>query len=340
LNNNKDLIVLPAFRNFTNNGFSLDGGDIAIDVTEGSTIPVTNVTDEDILEVKFVIFNSGGYLPAATLKIVDKVAPVINTATSVEYQEPSKKDSLTVVFSEPVKVVKTPKPFEFYGKSDNISSYFCDVSRLSLNGATGVFSVDGNFTPTSVKRINVGDSIRIEEADNVEDSAGNVQSVNNNIRREIDVTLSPFVIDLIAVNPFQINNIDPNNSINDTLIQEINTIDPNIINDIFQIKKIGNNYFGMIIQVTPDNIDNLHPDFELEGDLSIFDAVGNMVVDGKKMMKYKKTLLYIWNGRNLNNRIVGRGTYLAVASYTAYPAGKSKGKSQSGTKKRLLAIMD
>lgn len=342
LNNNKDLVVLPSFRNFTKNSFSLDGGDIAIDVTEGRTVPITNVTNDDNLEVKFTIFSSGGYLTAATMQIVDKVAPVINSAALIDYQDPSKTDSLTIIFSEPVKSVQTPKPFELYGTAGSVNSYFCDVSLLGLSSDTGRFSVDGNFTG-GVQGIAAGDSIRIEESNNVVDNANNNQDANNNVRREIDVELklNPYIIDLIAINPFSINDLNPNNIIDPDIINNINNIDPNIIPNIFQIDPINGNYYGMIIQIVPDSIQNLDPKFKMEGELSIYDAVGNQIVDGKKMAEYKKTLIFIWNGRNTKNREVGIGTYLAVASITTYPLGKGDGKpTEKLIKKRLLGVQD
>jgi hypothetical protein len=212
LNANKDLIVLPAFRKFTNNGFSLEGGGIAIDVAQDSTpIPVTNVTDQDSLEVKFIIFSGGGYLSPAKMKIVDKVAPVINSASLVDHQDTASTDSLTIVFSEPVSSVQVPRPFELYGTSGSIN-YFCDVSNISLTAETGVFKVEGNFTG-GVQKVAEGDSIRIEEGINVVDNATNNQGENNNIRRVIgyNYVLNPFVIDIISINPYDINNIDPNN---------------------------------------------------------------------------------------------------------------------------------
>lgn len=343
LNNNKDLIVLPTFRNFTKNNYSLESGDIALHVTQDSnTVPVTNVTDQDNLEVKFIVFNGGGYLSPATMKIVDKVAPVINTASLIDHQDSSKIDSLTIIFSEPVSDVKVPRPFQLYGTSGGGVSYFCDVSTINLNNEKGLFRVEGNFTG-GVKKIEVGDSIRIEEATNVVDKVNNYQAENNNIRREIGVEfkLNPFVIDLIAINPFSINDLNPNNIIDPDIINQINNIDPNIIPNIFQIDPINGNYYGMIIQVIPDSIQNLDPRFEMEGVLAIYDAVGNQIIGDKEMVKYNKTLLFIWNGQNANNRNVGMGTYLAVCSITSYPLGPGDGKPvDKYVKRRLLGVKD
>jgi hypothetical protein len=333
LNANKDLIVLPAFRNFTNNGFSLEGGGIAIDVTEGNTVPVTNVTDQDSLEVKFVIFSGGGYLSPAKMKIVDKVAPVINSASLVDYQDTAKGDTLTIVFSEPVSSVQVPRPFELYGTSAGINSYFFDVSNVSLTAETGVFKVEGNFTG-GVQKVAEGDSIRIEEGMNVVDNATNNQGENNNIRRVIgyNYELNPFVIDIISINPYDINNIDPNNKIP---VDIINVIGEDSIGIIFDLDYINGNYYGMIIQVIPDPIDNLDPKFDLEGKIAIYDAVGNQIIGGKAMRKFNNTLIYLWNGRNTNNRKVGRGTYLAVCSITIYP----QGRDVSDVRKEEMRIM-
>jgi hypothetical protein len=56
------------------------------------------------------------------------------------------------------------------------------------------------------------------------------------------------------------------------------------------------------------------------GTLSIYDALGNLIVRNKKMGYYKekKMLLYGWTGRNTKGRIVGGGSYLVIAKTTSY----------------------
>ncbi len=72
----------------------------------------------------------------------------------------------------------------------------------------------------------------------------------------------------------------------------------------------------MLIMVVPDpeNIGQFLPDMELKGFLSVYDAVGNQVVARSKMAWWdeKKSLVYVWNVRNHNNRTVGAAMYAAV----------------------------
>jgi hypothetical protein len=94
----------------------------------------------------------------------------------------------------------------------------------------------------------------------------------------------------------------------------------------------------MIIQVIPDPIDNLDPKFDLEGEISIYDAVGNQIIGGKTMRRFNNTLIYLWNGRNTNNRKVGRGTYLAVCSVTIYPQGRDVSDVREEIKRIMLGV--
>lgn len=57
------------------------------------------------------------------------------------------------------------------------------------------------------------------------------------------------------------------------------------------------------------------PDFKLKGFISIFDAVGNQIVSKEKMLWWEaqKALIWLWNGKNMNDRNVGAGSYLAIA---------------------------
>lgn len=64
----------------------------------------------------------------------------------------------------------------------------------------------------------------------------------------------------------------------------------------------------------PDNIGNFLPDFELKGEISIFDPVGNQVRARSRMAWWdaKKCLVWVWNLKNQNDRTVGSGAYVAV----------------------------
>jgi hypothetical protein len=69
--------------------------------------------------------------------------------------------------------------------------------------------------------------------------------------------------------------------------------------------------FGSVIAVVPEGkIENAAI---VEGTVTIYDAVKNMIVNKKPMTgDSEKRLFYVWDGRNSHGRNVGSGTYLAV----------------------------
>jgi hypothetical protein len=84
------------------------------------------------------------------------------------------------------------------------------------------------------------------------------------------------------------------------------------------IKNNGNS--GMLLRIVPEETEKLMPnEFELNGTLSIYDALGNQIVQ-EDAMGYREdnfSLNYVWNCKNRNDRYVGSGTYLVVFTVTS-----------------------
>jgi hypothetical protein len=99
------------------------------------------------------------------------------------------------------------------------------------------------------------------------------------------------------------------------------TICPNPYNpDIVQNNGLGKS--GMAIIVECDTIASLY-----SGKVTIFDALGNIVLRDKKMLEGSLNdlwLSYVWDARDDNRRDVGRGVYFAKVVVTRKSDGKEK----------------
>ncbi len=326
---------------YTDSDFSLTNSNktIKLNVTESANPARTSTDNTDKCVVtKLIYLNSGGWIKQGSYSVIDKMAPVINKASLVDFQDPNKTDSLTIEFSEPVNTITHAQPFKLYQESSK-DIYRARVQRLATSDVNVLFSIVG-FQPSSISGVGAGDSIWIRPSNYVADKLNQFQSVEKNIRRPINLNfiLNPFNIEIISVTPFNIN--DPNiNNYSDTI-----NLDPINIQELINYGNHNNNqYHGMLIQVRPDDITDLHKDFLLEGELSIYDPVGNAIILAKNMGYHKswKTLVYIWSGRNANGRKVARGTYLAVSNFTVFPKGKNYPElSRKEVDRTLLGVVD
>jgi hypothetical protein len=66
---------------------------------------------------------------------------------------------------------------------------------------------------------------------------------------------------------------------------------------------------------------------EAEGELTIYDGVGNVVIDRTQLLYDRElnSLIYVWDGKNSNGRYVGSGSYLGVVTVTE-PEKKSQAR--------------
>ncbi len=344
-----NLITLPPFRDFTITKYSLDSNGIALHVKEGTSHdPATYIRADDSISFSYKILSIGGVVESATIPIIDKVAPIVlhkyitcgkqkkRTPLLIDSPIDSIPDTLSVTFSEPVKKVNHEVPFYFLDVVNN-NTYTADVKAVNFpDKVTIIFIVKSIHD--GVERIKKGDSLWIHEMNRVGDISFDIEGfiTNNyqnnpmNKRRVIDVVQTVIPVDLIpvAITPMDLS--DFNNEsivIPDEIIKLFDSDE--IITQLKLQKNEEGKYIGMVIQIVPDfnglDID-LFKKLELEGDISIFDAVGNQIISGQSMKfnSKNKTLNYIWNIRNANGRTVGAGAYVAITNLIKWPIGKSE----------------
>ncbi len=339
-----DAMTLPDFRNFEIKNYNAADNGIGIYVDEKASIPTTYVTDEDYIFIAYSILPQGGVVMADTVPVIDSVAPVIHwkpgSAILIDYKDPLQADTLAVLFSEPIEKINHQEPFYFLDISDNNKVFTAELKVIKQYVDIVHFEVTGiNNNVTSMQD---GDSIWIHEGDRVSDNVTNYQNNKKNIRRKLTVEtkLTPFDLTPVSITPLDLGDINNIQGIPDVIIDIL--MDQNIFDDLQLEQNENGDWIGMILQVIPDDIELLLEDFELEGYISILDAVGNHVIKEKKMAFDKKTksLLYVWNGRNSNGRYVGKGAYLAVFKIIPYPEGKDGEKSPVQFKKILIGVKD
>jgi hypothetical protein len=192
-----------------------------------------------------------------------------------------------------------------------------------------------------VEAMEKGDSIWINcsVGDNVFDKPGNLQSNPLNIRRVLDTKVLnvPFNFTIQATSPFILNT---NNNI-PNFITAIPVIKIYVEQNNFEIK---NGFFqGITIFIKPDNPNNMTKGEILEGTIALFDAVGNKIIKDAPLGffngngdKNKLGLYFVWNCRNKNSRIVGIGTYLAVAKF--FRVDENKQIIEKITKKVFIGV--
>jgi hypothetical protein len=137
----------------------------------------------------------------------------------------------------------------------------------------------------------------------------NYQRYETNTRKPLAVKyIVPDVnTTILATVPFVVNNMNLQIKIPNTIL--------NILDQQNNTEVINNNSNGMLIQILPDST-KIHAIDKMEGKLDIYDPLGNLVIYDRKMgfnsALDKKTLNFVWIGKNMFGREVGGGTYLVV----------------------------
>ncbi len=322
-----DEITLPNHREFkvTDYRYVYDG--IALNVTEGASIPQTYVTWEDFLLIADTVFlqNGGWLLPTSdTVRIIDSIAPIIMKASLIDSVVTMMNgttdsltglgtDELTVIFSETVEALTEARPFKYYSNGE-AKEFSATLSLLSQNANMGRFKVDALYgVPSIVDQ----DSIWVNWAlaGNVYDAIGNEQDNLKNIRRPIDVT----VVNVLIKGPYKLilkaTQLDPDEGL---ALPDYFTGNFDIMEMLEYVSVEGDgDYKGiMIIMLEPDVLENA-PDVQgYAATLSLYDGVGNTILRDVDMAYIGKTksLVYLWDGRNKQGRYVGPGGYLATTA--------------------------
>ncbi len=341
----KNSIVFPGVRDFTVKSSGLHPEGFYIKVSEDkSDDPRTYVDDDEKLDFKEYYFPLGGKIDKKTVKIYDKIAPIIHwdkeSAKLLSYQDESIQDTLTVKFSEPVKKVTKERPFYFLDVSENNKRYTVNLDDLDHSGKTMTFAV--TKINDGVKYMHDGDSIWIHEGDCVADELDNFQNNTKNTRRKlyVDRKITPFELYPEAVTPIDLGNIENMEGLPDEIIAVLKS--ENIFEDLNLGKNKNGEVIGMILQVVPDNVKKLLEEFYLEGTVSIYDPIGNEIIIEKKMAfdNENKKLIFAWNFKNSNSRSVGAGSYLALFDITPYPEGKKIDPLDNQKKKLVVGVRD
>ncbi len=318
-------LTLPAFRKFNINSSSLTTGGFNIDVVENNTNPTTYVTSDDNIVTTQVTLSTGGTVQAKTVTIYDKVAPLVHwdagSALAIVHQDEALTDTLIVTFSEPVRYVDATVPFHFLSINES-NNYTANLTAFSQPlSEKMMFHVQS--LSNSIDKMCDGDSIWIHEGDIVgdecKDESGNtVNNYQNNTRNTkrrlyVERRLLPFQYIPVAVSPINIDNINSDKFVIpdayiDTFSQQ------GVLHGLNLSQNDSKKYIGMIINVVPDNINNVFEKFRLKGTVTILDPVGNRIIEKKKMGwdGKKKRLIFAWNLKNINGRYVGSGMYLSL----------------------------
>lgn len=289
----KNTIMLPSFRNFMINSFSITSGGLAIRVKEQSQTPRTFITPQDIITVGGGVLPGGGLLQSGVISVSDRVAPVILRAEIVS--SGAEKDTLKVYFSEPVKQVSSARPYRFKVPDGNEYQVFLENGKLNIDFHSSL--IQQVQTGFSVKP---GDSIWINPSASVTDTSGNSQLNELNRRAQLSIKQVPYkLIPEVVNNPFV-----PGFKIPDQV--------QNAYKEAGRLRELNTSDGGLIIVVRPES--SLRPHIQLSGKVSIYDVVKNTVIEDIQMVfdnDYKQ-LLYVWNGTNHKGRKVATGTYLAI----------------------------
>jgi len=312
-------ITLPAFRGFMINSSGIVTGGFFIKVTENKGHnPFTYVSNDDQLIVSTYTLSMGGEIVGGTLPVYDRVAPLIHwearAAYLIDFMDPATADTLFIKFSEPVKRVTDDVSFYFLDQ-DNHTEYTVNLADVS-QPETGKMA----FSVTSVSNVDYmedGDTVWIHETDRVCDVEGNYQNNNMNTRRRLYVkrVVLPYTFVPQAVSPVSVQSLT---TAANRVPAEIMTVlgSEGILTNLNLQKNASGDYCGMIIMVVPDpeNIGQLIPDLKIQATLTMLDAVGNTLVLKANLAWWdqRKSLVWVWNLKNRNGRVVGPGMYVCL----------------------------
>ncbi|MDO5575977.1 MAG: hypothetical protein Q4F84_02760, partial [Fibrobacter sp.] len=195
----KDLtkkIQLPSYRLLNVDTVKIVTGGIAFIVKCKMDRPSTSTTSDDKIVIGSGILPNGGIVNGTTLKIQDKMAPVlINEASLVTSN--LRTDSLKVTFSEPVEKFSHENPFMF--RKPEGEQY-----KVTL-GTKGNYLDDNKFIEqiSFVQDkfvISSGDSVWINPSAQISDTNGNKQTIATNRRVLMNVKYQPYTVEPSVIN--------------------------------------------------------------------------------------------------------------------------------------------
>lgn len=289
----RDRIILPQSRNLRLVEDPLSGteGVLILRVEEIGEEPYTNVLSGDTISFLQGDLPGNGYLVGSTLKIQDRMAPVIRSAHLDSYG--NGVDTFRVIFSEPIKPFASLQPFRFI--KPDLFEY-----EVQMRENAAFYNNDYTSAMRAVlygRQMQEQDSVWIQVLMvDVYDMEGNLQRTECNRRVNLTITYY-FSWRVIAEN-------NPFTKRNGHLPEVVRSAYSESGNEIPQD--------GVVIIVEPDR--NLREKIPVSGTVSIYDAVNNIVVKKQKLVASsdQTRLFYVWDGANYNGRKVGSGTYLGI----------------------------
>jgi len=232
--------------------------------------------------------------------VADGMAPVIIEAQyrgmAVNDDTTSVIDTLVITFSEQVNSVESGTQMPFQCEDNQGQNYSLEVLSSSADGSEVRYlvTVDNNsILPAK------GDSIWINHTGGViEDSYGNEQDNNSNLGVLFSAAVFRASYDVIIFpNPFLIGSTEKNPLVDNYSESSVDSR-------------------GVIaVMVRPFG---QRPAKELTGKISVFDIVGNKLVDSEPLLYQERSgvLLFTTEPLNQSGRVLGNGTYRAVISIT------------------------
>ncbi len=142
----------------------------------------TNAVNERLyINAGSTMLSSCSYFPFTNTTIMDKMAPVINSAPYYDFPGTIDWDTLKIIFSEDVSSIVHNQPFVFKSLLLD-SSFYLNVARVRTDSNIVVFRVQPDPAAPAVQP---GDSISINSTAMVADRNSNMQSSPDNIRRPL-----------------------------------------------------------------------------------------------------------------------------------------------------------
>jgi hypothetical protein len=292
----KTLIRFPASRNFTIQDIRRDVSTITLTIIEYGSTPRTNVLPNEKITIVSQRLPDDAITTSQTLDIIDSVAPVVISAHFDWFGNTA--DRVRIVLSEPVNTIFSQQPFIF--KKPNGESFIVSLQSDTRSETDTYYGLV--LSAANPRGLEQNDSVWINATSNVNDLLRNVQlsEANRKVLLTVDVNFEFRVV--AENNPYS----------------EGNRPMPHVVQQAYSEKKVPLPTDGLVLVVEPDR--KLTTEFPVQGSVSIYDAVQNVVIQ-KKIMVYQKStnrLYFVWNGRNYNGRKVGAGTYLAIVKINGH----------------------
>ena len=256
------------------------------------------------------------------INVKDSAAPVIISAEFAPAGDTTdnKLDTLTVVFSEDVKDIKSEKPFKLYNIETG-KQYTFTVTPDKNMGSTHKFmvkSIDAAEKSGDKDLIVPGDkdSIWISGSAGVSDESGNIVTTSDNRHAPMKVKQADFTI-VVDKGP-----------------------NPLVINKSF-FKDDGHVPFvgkpGIVIRVKAEA--KVVTRVKMKGSIEIYDALGNKVFKDSSTVSRdgsSSNIYFLWNGMmntKSSGKYVANGTYLAILRVEREDGQRTVSKFNIGVKR-------